>query len=154
MKNLASSKLRIFRVSNIDIPIIWTPIVYQTVLSLLYRLVNNFQSLLTAFVLRTENPNKFRKAERKAEVKFEPKVKLNCLDPISYNNVKIWLNLRAKLFFFYVKQSYSITVLEILQSSETGNVIGRSRSNYGEDARLSRWAADEHRKPCWWRAEV
>ena len=94
MKNLASSKLRILRVSNIDIPIIWTPIVYQTVLSLLYQIINNFQSLPTAFVLRTENPNKFRKAERKAEVKFKPKVKLNS----ESNTISIFINLFSKAY--------------------------------------------------------
>ena len=67
---------------------ILTPIVSRTLLSFLYQLANNFQSLPIAFVFRTENPNKFRKAERKAEVKFEPKVKPNS----ERNTILIFIN--------------------------------------------------------------
>ena len=135
--------------------------VSQTVLSFIYQLAKNSQSFPIAFVFRTENPNKFRKAEREAEVKFVPKVKpnserntilifinaciifskrlipnssllsqLNCLNPISNNNVKIQLNLRAKLFSMLNNLTRSQR-LRSPQSSKTENVIGRSRSNYG-----------------------
>lgn len=77
----------------------------------------------------------------------------NCLTPISYNNVKIWLNLWAKHFFLFHSLTQS-QCSKSLQSSKTDNVIGCSWSNYRGDARKSRRAADKRRKTCWWRAEV
>ena len=55
------------------------------------KLANNSQSFPTAFVFRTENPNKFWKAEREAEVKFEPKVKANSVR----NTILIFINARV-----------------------------------------------------------
>ena len=66
------------------------------VLLFLYQLAYNFKSLPIAFVFRTENPNKFRKAERKAEVKFEPKVKPNS----ESNMISIFIN---TCVIFFVK---------------------------------------------------
>ena len=54
---------------------------------------------------------------------------LNCSNPISYNNVKIQLNLRAKPFFVLNSLTRS-QCLRSLQSSETENAIGHSRSNH------------------------
>ena len=82
---------------------ILTPIVSRTVLSFLYQLANNFQSLPIAFVFRTENSNKFRKAERTAEVKFEPKVKPNS----ESNTTSIFIN---TCVIFFVKGQFSILI--------------------------------------------
>ena len=66
----------------------------------------------------------------KTNFQFQSAVTAELLNyPISNNNVKIWLNLRAKLFFMLNSLTRS-RCLRSPQSTKTENVIGRSRSNH------------------------
>ena len=116
---------------NVDIPIIWTPRVSQTVLSSLKKLVNDFPSLPSASVFRNENPYKFRKVERKAEMKFEPKYK-----PNSEGKVSDILRNTTRLQFLSMHNLFSKANSQPKERAEKGSVAAQSKPSY---LRASSW---------------
>lgn len=116
---------------NVDIPIIWTARVSQTVLSSLKKLVNDFPSLPSASVFRNENPYKFRKVERKAEMKFEPKYK-----PNSEGKVSDILRNTTWLQFLSMHNLFSEANSQPKERAEKGSVAAQSKPSY---LRASSW---------------